>query len=485
MGNNAAKSIKKNYLYNVMYQILAFIVPLVTTPYVSRVLGATGIGDYNYTVGIVTYFGLIAATGTSSFGNREIAKHQDDSYECSKLFWEIWLFRLTCTIVALIAYVLFISFFLKQYRYLFLIQLFTVGSWIADVSWFCQGMENFKVTALRNVFIKIFGTAMVFLLVKTKNDLWIYTMIYSVTFLLGNISMWGFVAKLVHWIPIKELKPFKHARGILELFIPVIAIQIYTVLDKTMLGTLGNTTEVGYYAQADKIVTLALTIISSFIAVLLPRISALYATGEKIQLERFINKALDYIFLLSLPMMAGCLILIDEFVPAFFGNGYEPVVQVIQALSILYIVLSLGRLFGTLLIAEDKQNRYTLAVTIASIINFGFNCAFLKFTNLGALGVSFASVLAECVATVIQFCYIRDIISMDLLLKSVKKYICPTIIMTIVLVILRLALKSNIFIMCIQVMVGIGVYFIILVINKDQIIYSVIQQFMKRLKKCN
>lgn len=483
MGKNTTKSIKKNYLYNVMYQILAFIVPLVTTPYVSRVLGATGIGDYNYTVGIVTYFGLIAATGTSSFGNREIAKCQDNSYERSKLFWEIWIFRLTCTMIALIAYGIFIFSFLEQYRYLFLIQLFTVGSWIADVSWFCQGMENFKVTALRNVFIKIFGTVMVFLLVKNKNDLGIYTMIYSVTFLLGNISMWGYVAKVVHWIPIKELTPFKHTKGILELFIPVIAIQIYTVLDKTMLGTLGNTTEVGYYSQADKIVTLALTIISSFIAVLLPRISALYASGEKVQLEKFINKALDYIFLLSLPMLVGCLIVIDEFVPVFFGSGYAPVIQVIQVLSILYVILSLGRLFGTLLIAEDKQNRYTLAVTIASIVNFGFNVTFLKYTSLGAIGVSLASVLAECMATLIQFYYVRDVISKKLLLTSVKKYIFSTITMAIVLIILRIIMKSNIVMLLIQVIIGVGIYFGILIIKKDPIVCSVIQQFMKRLKK--
>lgn len=483
MGKNSTKSIKKNYLYNVMYQILAFIVPLVTTPYVSRVLGATGIGDYNYTVGIVTYFGLIAATGTTSFGNREIAKHQDDSREYSKLFWEIWFFRLACTMIALVSYLLFISFFLKEYRYLFLIQLFTVGSWVADVSWFCQGMENFKVTALRNVFIKIFGTVLVFLLVKNRNDLWIYTMIYSVTVLLGNISMWGFVAKRVCRIPIRELHPFKHTKGIIELFIPVIAIQIYTVLDKTMLGTLGNTTEVGYYAQADKIVTLALTIISSFIAVLLPRIAALYAGGQKIQLERFINKALNYIFLLSLPMMTGCFMLIDEFVPVFFGDGYEPVVQVIQMLSILYVVLSLGRLFGTLLIAEDKQNRYTMAVTIASIVNFGLNFAFLKFTSFGALGVSIASVSAECVATTIQFYYIRDIVSIDSLFKSLKTYTYPTIIMTLVLIALRMLLKSNVFMMLIQVVIGIVIYFGILIIKKDQIVCTAIQQLIKRFKK--
>lgn len=475
------KSIKRNYLYNVLYQILAFIVPLITTPYVSRVLGASGIGDYNYTVGIVTYFGLIAATGTASFGNREIARRQNDVFERSKMFWEIWIFRLTCTGIALLAFVAFIFNFLLQYRILFLIQLFTVGSWIADISWFCQGMENFKVTAMRNLFIKLFGTALVFLLVKEKEDLWIYTMIYSVTFLLGNLSMWGYAAKQIKLVNVKYLHPFRNTKEIFQLFIPVIAIQIYTVLDKTMLGTFGNTTEVGYYSQADKIVTLALTVISSLVTVLLPRISLLYAEQKKGELEGILNKALDYIFLLSLPMMIGCLLVIDEFVPVFFGDGYSPVTRVIQVLSVLYIVLSLGRLFGTLLVAENKQNKYTFAVTFASIVNFSLNFAFLQFTSLGAVGVSIASVVAETTATLLQLYYVKDTISIKMLVKSLRKYVIPTIIMGIILIGMRLFMESSFLSLIVQVGLGISLYFLMLILKKDIIVYSILEQISRKI----
>ena len=160
----AKMSVKKNYLFNLMYEVLAVLVPFVTTPYVSRVLGVTAIGDYNYINGIVSYFGLIAVTGTATFGNREISIVQNDKEKRSEYFFEILFFRIICTGIALLPYLILILSSNGLYKTLYLINLLMFLSWIFDVSWFCQGMENFAVTAIRNSIVKISGAILIFLL---------------------------------------------------------------------------------------------------------------------------------------------------------------------------------------------------------------------------------------------------------------------------------------------------------------------------------
>lgn len=476
----ANASITKNYFYNLMYQILAILIPLITTPYVSRVLGAKGLGDYNYTMGIVTYFGIVAVTGTATFGNREIAMHQNNRKERSRLFWEIFAFRGISTLLTLILYAVFLNHWLLQYRELFLIQLFTVASWVVDVSWFCQGMENFKITALRNMFVKILGTILIFLFIKTKNDVSIYTFIYSFTLFLGNLTMWSYVFKNVDAVSLSELNIFRNTTGIMQLFAPVIAIQIYTVLDSTMLGSLDNTVQVGYYSQADKIIKLALTIISSFVTVLLPRIAYLYHKKRMNEMEKFIGKALDYIFMLSLPMMMGCILVIDQFVPVFFGPNYETVTPVIQVLSTLFLILSLGQLLGTLLVATHQQNQYTVGVTSAAVINLALNSYFLLHMHMGAIGVSIATVISELIATIVQQHFVSDIIKTRYVVKSFAKYLIPTMVMSLVIVGIRLIGPGGFISFVIEVIIGALAYLTMLIYRRDAIILQTIQKIASK-----
>ena len=222
----AKTSIKKNYIFNLMYEILAIIVPFITTPYISRVLGATAVGDYNYINGIVSCFGLIVATGTATFGNRGIAVVQNDKKKRSVLFFEIFIFRVLCCGIALIPYTILIHNTTGLYHTLYLVNLLLFLSWILDVSWFCQGMENFAVTAIRNSIIKITGAVLIFVLIKQPSDLWKYTMIYSGSMLFGNMTMWFYVIRQIEWPGIKDIKVLRNTKEIIQLFIPVIAVQI-------------------------------------------------------------------------------------------------------------------------------------------------------------------------------------------------------------------------------------------------------------------
>lgn len=246
------KKVIKNYLYNLGYQVLIILLPLVTTPYVSRVLGAKGIGTYGYTNSITQYFILFGCIGLNLYGQREIAYYQNDIQKRSKVFFELLLLRIITVSISIILY--YFSFCQNPtYGYIFSIQIIDVVASMFDISWLYQGMEDFKKIVLRNTLVKICGLIIIFMFVKSPADLPIYVLSYSATLLLGNLSMWMYLPKFVKKVSLKYLNIQKHLKPTIVLFLPQIATSIYTMLDKTMIGALtNNTAEVGYYEQSQK-----------------------------------------------------------------------------------------------------------------------------------------------------------------------------------------------------------------------------------------
>ena len=244
----AKKSIKKNYIYNTCYQILMLLTPLITTPYISRVLGADGIGQVSYAESIVSYFVLFATLGISTYGQREISYVQDSKKDRSIVFWNTKFLQVVISSIVLGVY--FSYLIVTKSGILYYILAVNILAVIFDVAWFFQGLEEFGKTVLRNVIFKFINIAYVFLVIKTKEDVLWYA--FGLTFfaLLSNISLWGYLPKYIQKISIKELSPFKSLPVVLSLFIPTIAIQVYTVLDKTMIGMITNSSfENGYYEQ--------------------------------------------------------------------------------------------------------------------------------------------------------------------------------------------------------------------------------------------
>lgn len=468
-------TLKKNYIYNLAYQVLAIIVPIVTTPYVSRSLGANGIGEFSYTNSIVLYFSIFALTGTASFGQKAIAKTQSDIRSRSVLFWEIFLFRLICTVFVCAIYIVFFIFFMPQYRLLYVINLLTVFSWIVDISWFFQGIEDFKTIVIRNCIVKIIGTVLIFVFIHQPSDLWKYTLIYVATNLLGNLSMWLHFKKAIIKVPFDEIKVASQFHPIIELFLPVVAVQIYALLNKTMLGTLFNATEVGFYTQAERIIQLLQTVIASITTILLPRFASLYQESNWKQIDIYSKKTIDYIFCLSLPIISGCICIADLFVPLFFGPGYQPVASIMCVQCILLTIVSLGQFLGTYLIAVDRQRQYTIAVTVTMLCNVVLNLALIK--PFGALGASIATVCSELIATTLQFWFLRYNLNYKYVLKSFIRYLIPSVIMFIAIYILRaINFEINAFSMLILCLfVGLFVYTIYLLLTKDAFIFSLLK----------
>ena len=476
------KSITKNYLYNLAYQILVMILPIIITPYISRVLGAENIGIYSYTLSISTFFILFGSLGIALYGQREIAYLQNDKKKYSNTFWEILILRcITMTISIIIFYFTFAIGNNNYNLYYKILILELIGNML-DISWFFQGLEEFKKTVLRNTIVKLIALFLTFTLIKTKNDLPIYFVIYVLSVLLGNLSLWLYLPKYLSKVKFTELKIFRHLKPTIALFIPQIAIQVYTLLDRTMIGTIiADKSEVGYYEQSQKIVKTTLTIITSLGTVMLPRVASTFAEGNNEKINEYMKNSFELVFMLAFPLIFGLISVSDAFVPFFFGEGYDKVIVLIKVICPIILLIGLSNVIGMqYLLPTKKQKEYTLSVLYGAIVNFIFNS--LLIPKYGAIGASIGTVIAETTVTGTQIIYTRKDFDYKKILKYTKNYIIASVIMFICLLITRHFIANNVISVIAQVLVGMIVYALILVIMKDEFFMGLIKKFTKNKK---
>lgn len=472
------KSISKNYIYNLAYQVLLIFLPLITTPYVSRVLGAENIGIYGYTLSIVTYFVLFGALGISMYAQREIAYVQNDIQKRSKIFWEIVIFRfITMTISIIIYYI----FFIKSSKYQLYYLIFTIEliSTCFDISWFFQGLEEFKKTVLRNIVVKLVSFACILLFVKTENDLAIYILIYVLSNIIGNLSLWLYLPKYIQKIKLNSLEILRHLKPTLWLFIPQIAMQIYTVMDKTMIGNIiVDKSEVGYYEQAQKIIKLCITIVTSLGIVMVPRMANTFANGDKEKLKEYMCNSFRFVYFLAFPIMIGLICISSKFVPIFFGEGYERVSILIRIISPVILFIGISNIIGTQYLLPTKQQKsFTISVTAGAIINFILNIFLIR--NIGAIGASIATVIAEGVVTLFQGYIIRKEFKIKEFIMLGKNSLISSIGMIIPVVLIAYFIKQPMISLISQVSVGFIVYIGFLYILKDETIVSILKKIKK------
>lgn len=464
------KKLIKNYIYNTSYQILVLLAPLVTTPYVSRVLGVTNIGIFQYTQSIATYFVLLGAVGTTIYGQREVAYLQDNVLERSKVFWEVESFRI---VTSLIFTLLYFVLFTRQgvYKEIYRILGIEVVATAFDISWFFMGLENFKLTVLRNTIIKLTGVICVFLFVKKPEDLLIYTLCMSLPILIGNISLWFALRKyLVHcnYTLLELLSGIgKRVKPILVLFVPQIAMDVYLFLDKTMIGKLAyKIDEVGYYSQAQRIVKVVLTIVTSLGTVMLPTMANLFSKGDQEGIVKSIKIAFEFIYMLSFALMFGLCAIAPRFVPIFFGKGYDPVVLLMIIISPILVIIATSNVIGRqYLLPTNQQRTFTLSIISGAVVNFILNMLLIPLFN--AVGASIATVIAELAVALVQMWYVRKQLPLVECIKPMIRYCIIGAIMMVVIRGVGNLLGNGIVPMLMLIVVGMVVYIFELIITND------------------
>ena len=478
-----------NYIYNTLYQILVLITPLITTPYISRVLGVSNIGIYQYTQSIANFFVLIGAVGTTLYGQREIAYLQDDPEKRTIAFWEIEIFRLTVTIMSAVLY-LYIYSINGTYREISTILTIEVIATGLDISWLYMGMENFKLTVIRNTIIKVTGIVCVFLFVKKPEDLGLYTICVTAPLFIGNISLWFSINKYIVKVKIgfreivsgirKRLKP------ILILFLPQIAADVYLLLDKTMIGVLGsNIDQVGYYSQGQKIVQIVLRVITSLGTVMLPTMSALFARGDKIGIQNNIRKTFRFIYMLSFAMQFGLIAVAPRFVPIFFGDGYEPVVFLMTIISPIMVFIATSNVIGKqYLLPTNQQKIFTMSIVAGACVNFTLNLYLIE--SLDAIGASIATVLAEFTVMGVQCWYVRKVLPLKEFFRSAGKYAVYSLIMFLVVRGVDCILPAGrVWSLIVLIIIGLVVYSVELIISKDETVKMALNIFKRKLDRKN
>lgn len=476
-------NITKNYIYNLIYQILVIILPIITIPYLSRVLGAEGIGIYGYTVSIITYFTLLGALGLANYGQREIAYVQDDRKKRSKVFWELILFR---SITVITTIIVFITFFCieSDYEIYYRILALELFATILDISWFFQGMEYFKKILIRNLLIKFISIILIFTIIKAQTDLWKYFCIYAGSTFLGNASLWFKLNKYVDFVKVKLKDILKHIKPTISLFIPQIATSVYTVLDKTMLGNIcPNIAEVGYYEQSQKIIKIALTLIVTITTVMMPRIAMNFSKGNKEQIKKYMQKTFNFVWFLAVPIMFGIIAISNGFVPWFFGDEYEKVSILLIMSAPVILIISFSSVIGSqFLISTNKQNVHTKAVILGAIINVILNFILLKYYQ--SVGAVISTIAAELFISVFEIIYVvkNKFINLKDIFYHSLRYILVGLIMFLCLLVINRFMEISIMSTLIQVLLGGIVYLGILIVIKDEFILEGINKFMKRKK---
>jgi O-antigen/teichoic acid export membrane protein len=476
-------TIKKNFLYQTIYQLLIILTPLITAPYVSRVLGAQNIGIYSYAASIAFYFAIFARLGLTHHGARIIAAVRDDRDKLNKTFSDLLLLHVVVSLIALAAYVGFFVFFAGELKIYFIIQGFTVLSALFDINWLFMGLEQVKLTATRSVFIKIIAVVCVFVFVKDAADLWKYTLILTFATFAGQAVVWLFIKRFVSlvrptWHGIKA-----HLRPIFVLFIPVVAGSVYTIFNKVMLGTMTDKTQLGFYTNSEKIILVPLGLIIAFNAVMLPRMSNITAKGNEAEKNRLTRISMKYVMLLAFAMTFGIAGVADNFAPRFFGWEFKDCGALITAFCLMIPFLSFqGVISSQYLIPNSKDRILTVSAVAGAIVNITANL--LLIPHFHAMGAVIGTVLAESLRCIIVVIAVRKSLPIGTYIRNSAFFLLTGAAMFLLVRFVGGAAGDSIAAILLQIASG-GVFYVgisafYLHVSKDPFF---VNNVVKRLKK--
>lgn len=391
-----AKSIKKNLIYNIILNVLNVLFPLITAPYVARVLLPENVGLYNFANTYAGYFALVAALGIPTYGVRAVAKCRDDKKALQDLFSEIFTINVISSFFTSIIFVasIFIVGQLQENWLFFLIAGIVVYTKPFSIEWIYQGLENFGFITIRSFIVKLLCVVSLFLFVHDVDDVLIYLLISVSATILNQV--WNFIvlAKSGVRMSLKFKGLRKHMRPILLLFASAIAISIYAILDTLMLGFMTKYSEVAYYNNATQISKAVLAIVTSLSIVAMPRLSYCMERQEWDKINLLIKKSMGIVSFLAIPLAFGMALVAPVFIPLFLGEAFEGAVVPLQIMAFIIVAIGFNNLTGVqVLIGLGYDKLFLYSVLSGAIFNFVLNSILIP--KMGASGAAFASVMAE------------------------------------------------------------------------------------------
>ena len=426
----------KNYLYNLSYQILTIILPIVTVPYVTRIFTSEALGNYVFYNSIVSYFSLFAMLGIGVYGTKQIAAASD----VSSVFWNIYAIQLIASILAISVYVISIFSIPQMGGILPLIVGITLFANMIDISWLFSGKEDFKKITIRNVVIRLIGVISIFTFVKSSDDLYLYVFLIVIFDFLGQFVMWVPAKKFIKRPSFNAKVIKKNLHPIVLLFLPQVAISLYVVLDRTLLGLLGSYSDVGIYEQGQKLISILLKVVSSLGVVMLPRVANLLSERRDKEAQNMVKFSFILYNLIIFPMIFGLIAVNEVFVKLFLGQNFQDVKYVLYVIVFNIMFVGWTNILGyQVLVVRNKNKEFMLSTTIPAFVSVAVNIAVIPF--FGYIGASITSVVVEILVFAIQWYYSRNIINKNLLFnKDLAKIICSSLVMFGAVMLCKMAL---------------------------------------------
>lgn len=446
--------LKKNFIYSFGYQIISLGFPLIVSPYISRTVGADGIGLYAFYYSTAYYFVMFIMLGLSNYGNRSIAMNRDKSKnEFSRVFCEIYTMQFVCGVIVSALYIIYVIVLCEDKKMGLIFGLY-VFSAVIDISWFFFGIEEFKLIVTRNLFVKIATMVFIFVLVKDTSDYYLYSLIMVLGMLVSQIYLWKYIFKYVDLkvvsISIALKKRFYEN---FVLFIPVFAVSLYKIMDKIMLGNMCPIAELGYYENVEKITNVPVAFVTALGTVMLPRVTNMVSKGDVKLVNRYFENSLYFALCVSSAMCFGIVAVSKEFVVLFWGENFTACIQLIYIMLPTTVFLGVSNVIRTqYLIPQSKDSIYIKSVCLGAFINLLINIVLIP--SLGSTGAAIGTFFAELSVLLYQCIRVNKWLKLGRIILKGSGFLVLGLLMLLVLTNMKLFASNLIISLLIKVIVG-------------------------------
>lgn len=473
------KKLVKNYIYNIAYQIVKLFLPFFLVKYTYAHIGESTLGINDFASNISQWFILLGVLGVNTYGNREIAKVRDNREELSRNFFEILSMQFINMMIVTVLYLGYTVFFVKDYKIIYYLICLSMLSSAFDISWFYYGVEDFKIVSIRNIIVKLVGVLLIFSFVKTPSDLWIFTLINSGTDFLGQIATFFGLKKHIDKAPFSIKQAYKkHFAGTFALFVPTIAINVYTLLDQTLLGTfVDDKGQLNLYKTSQSFVKMFLYFVTSIGAVVMPRIANVFnKSSNKDEVSGYINTTFKLAIILSLPIFVALEVVSEFFYPWYTPKQANDMILLVRLLSPIIIFISLSNVFGIqYLVPTNNTAKYTKSIIAGAVVNMAINL--YTIPRWAAVGACIGSVCAEFTVTLVQWLYMKDEIKLSAFDTTVKSII-SAFVMGAVIYFVGTIFGAKIYSNALQAASGMIVYAFMLYILKEPTVVNTINKIV-------
>lgn len=476
------KSITTNSIFYVIYNLLNVIFPLLTGIYVARILLPENIGQVEIARNYAQYFLILSFLGIPTYGIREVSKRRNNREELSKLYSELMVFNSISTLLCSIVFyfsVLVIPHY-SEIKILCFIAGLSIILNLFNHEWLFSGLEEFKFISLRNIAFKVLCFIALVLFVRDTDDLIAYAFI-SIFGTAGNYLLNIIKARKIVDFSFKNISLKEHLKPVFMLLAVNVAIEIYSLVDITMLGFLCDEQTVTFYSYGMRIFRIFLSIVNSFTMVLVPRLALYYKENKQEEFNSILSKTFRVILLISIPMVIG-IFFVSTFVITFlYGDTYSLSASVLKILSMILVISPIGYLLGSrILLVTGNENKMIIPVACGAVTNVIIN--YLLIPIYGAIGAAIASVIGEIVVMTVFILFGCSKYKLINIRRNLMKQFVAIIFMSALLVGMSLLPISAALITILQIVLGVISYFGILLLLREDIVIELLNKFVRKLK---